>query len=211
MDIRIDKEPNTSNCSVEELTEQSVKITIEDKEEMFDFSGLSVGSYFITDCMVLPYSPIERVIIHEDQTIELRLFFSNWNLSDPPIYNREAILYKPIPTGQEFNLPVYKSEACNKVTDLCVEANYIMFPQYKRDNVYSGSPVTDSYPDYLKGEAGKQSIARLNAMYQQISITTQAAINAETVTTKDEIDAIIEAMKASFPTEAEILAQIQSS
>jgi len=85
-----------------------------------------------------------------------------------------------------------------------------MFPQYKRDNVYSGSPVTDSYPDYLQGEAGKQSIARLNAMYQQIALTAQAAINMETVATKDEIDGIIEAMKNSFPTEAEILAQIQS-
>lgn len=209
MDIRTNKEPNTDNFSVEELTEQSVKITIEDIEETFDFSGLTPGSYFIGDCLMLPYSPIERVIIKDDGSIELRLFFSNWNLSDPPAYNREAIIYKPIPDPNIFHLMRYKVEACKTVTDLCVEANYSILPQYKRDNIYSGSPATDSYPDYLKGDAGKQSIARLNAMYQQIALNAQAAINAETITTKGEIDAIIETMKSGFPTEEEILAQIQ--
>lgn len=105
-----------------------------------------------------------------------------------------------------FNLAKYKSDSCKRITVLCVNENYTMFPQYKRDNVYSGSPVTDNYPDYLKGAAGQQSIANLNAIYHQISIFAQAAINAATITTRDAVDNIISAIV--FPTEEQILTQL---
>lgn len=110
--------------------------------------------------------------------------------------------------GWIFNLAKYKSDACNRVTMLCVNENYTMFPQHKRDNVYSGSPASDSYPDYLKGNAGKLSIAKLNAVYQQIASNTQAAINSTDITTREDVDAIVDTIL--FPTEQEILAQIQS-
>lgn len=107
-----------------------------------------------------------------------------------------------------FNLSKYKLYACKKITTLCVNENYTMFPQYKRDNIYSGSPVSDSYPAYLKGEEGKASIARLNAIYQSIAVNAQADINAATVASREAVDEIITAIV--FPSEAEILAQIQS-
>jgi hypothetical protein len=106
-----------------------------------------------------------------------------------------------------FDLARYKDDALRRVSLMCVEENYKMFPQYKRDNVYSGSPVTDNYPEYLKGEAGKQSIARLNSVYQDIAITAQTAIMSEEVQTPEAVDLIIKNIK--FPTEEEILLQIQ--
>ncbi len=107
-----------------------------------------------------------------------------------------------------FNISKYKSDKCSRVTALCIDANYTMLPQYKRDNVYSGSPASDNYPSYLQGEAGKQSIAKLNAIYKQIATSAQAAIQSSTIQSRDEVDAIITAL--NFPTEAEILMQIQS-
>lgn len=111
-------------------------------------------------------------------------------------------------SGWVFNLARYKSDACSRVTMFCVNENYKLFPQYKRDNVYSGSPATDNYPNYLKGDTGKQSIAKLNAVYQQIAANAQAAINSIDITTREDVDAIVDTIL--FPTEQEILAQIQS-
>ena len=105
-----------------------------------------------------------------------------------------------------FNLDKYKSDASKHISDLCVAANYTMFPQYKRDNVYAGSPVTDDYPAYLKGDAGKQSIAKLNAVYQGIAETAKAVV--DTALTKEAIEDIVSGI--NFPIEVEILAQIQS-
>lgn len=108
-----------------------------------------------------------------------------------------------------FNMVKYKKDACTRVTSICTSANYEIFPQYKRDNVYSGSPASDSYPAYLQGDAGKVSIAKLNTIYQAIATTAQAAIKADAVTTVAAVDKIISGIV--LPTEAEIIAEIQGA
>lgn len=130
--------------------------------------------------------------------------------TDKPIPDNNYSYYYNYSEQQQnwvFDLTRYKDDTLRRVSSMCVEENYKMFPQYKRDNVYSGSPVTDNYPEYLKGEAGKQSIARLNAVYQNIAITAQTAIMSEEVQTPEAVDLIIKNIK--FPTEEEILLQIQ--
>jgi hypothetical protein len=109
--------------------------------------------------------------------------------------------------GWVFNLQKYKDYISSYITGLCVDANYKMFPQYKRDNVYAGSPVNDKYPDYLKGDAGKTAIAKLNAVYQSISNDTKSLIADKRVQTREEIDKIVAAIV--FPNESEIISMIK--
>lgn len=108
----------------------------------------------------------------------------------------------------EFDLTRYKKDICRHVSALCVNENYKMLPQYKRDNIYAGSPASDGYPVYLQGDTGKQSIAKLNAIYQQIATSKHAEINAEDIVSIDEINRIIEDI--IFPTEEEVILKIQS-
>lgn len=154
-------------------------------------------------------------LYHKTDKTEIEITEVGKSPSDYPEYTtaeipepQYAYYYDFIDSAWVFNLAKYKSDACSRVTMLCVNENYTMFPQYKRDNIYSGSPASDNYPDYLKGDAGKLSIAKLNAVYQQIATSAQAAIQSSTIQSRDEVDAIITAL--NFPTEAEILMQIQS-
>ncbi len=106
-----------------------------------------------------------------------------------------------------FDLLKYKTDKLDALSAAGVVSNYKILPRHKRDNIYAGSPADDDYPSYLKGEAGKQSIARLNAIYQNISLTAKTAIMSVEVDTPEAVDLIIDNIK--FPTEEEILVQIQ--
>jgi len=106
-----------------------------------------------------------------------------------------------------FDIEKYKSDALSRITSMCIEENYRMLPQHKRDNVYAGSPASDNYPPYLQGAAGRGTIAKLNAIYQAISERAKSAIQA--ATSQEEIDNIIAGIK--FPSETEILAEISVS
>jgi len=104
-----------------------------------------------------------------------------------------------------FDLEKYKSDALSRVTSMCIEANYSRLPQYKRDNIYAGSPVSADYPDYLQGEAGRLTIAKLNEIYQKIS--KAAKIEIESAISQTEIDDIIAGI--IFPSDEEIWSMIQ--
>jgi hypothetical protein len=98
-------------------------------------------------------------------------------------------------------LLAFKTFAIQEVTRRCVEANYTMLPQYKRDNIYSGAPADDGYPTYLKADAGKQSIAKLNKMYRDIANNVQASIDrADSI---EDVKLILSSIV--LPTESEII------
>lgn len=207
MDIKIYKDQKTTDFNVRMLDEKRIKISLRNEEEIFDFSSLAPGGvYFVCDCLKLTYCPIERIIVHADQSIEVFFFFSDKHFIDPPAYTRQSVKYLAITSPDTFNLAAYKAEVCKKVTALCVDKNYSFFPQYKRDNVYAGEPATAYYPEYLKGEAGRQSIAKLNAYFQQFALEIQSRINTSSVETKEQVDMILSSVL--FPTDDEILLQL---
>lgn len=158
---------------------------------------------------------IGQILYHKTSRSEIIINKVGESPADYPEYTDAAIPdlinaiyydYSEETSSWVFNISRYRSVVSDQVTSLCVSANYTMFPQYKRDNVYSGSPASDGYPAYLKGDAGKTSIAKLNNVYQQIAETAKTALT--TASTKEDIDAVISGIV--FPTEVEILAQIQS-
>jgi hypothetical protein len=164
---------------------------------------------------IIPHYMFTKLYLKTDKTV-LIIEKIGQSPADFPEYTEKpvpdkkyAYYYKYSEQDQDwiFDFARYKDDALRRVSSMCVGENYKMFPQHKRDNVYSGRPVTDNYPEYLQGEAGKQSIARLNAVYQDIAITAQTAIMSEEVQTPEAVDLIIKNIK--FPTEEEILLQIQ--
>ena len=106
-----------------------------------------------------------------------------------------------------FDLEKYRIDMSNRITSMCIEENYAILPQYKRDNVYSGLPANGDYPPYLQGEQGKTSIAKLNKIYQEISKVAKSKI--ESAVSQAEIDNIIS--EIIFPSEMEILSLMQDS
>jgi hypothetical protein len=76
----------------------AVKIRIDDKEEIFDFSMLAVGEeYTVTDCKILPYMPIQKIKINPGE-IEVDVFFDDWYKTNPQQFNRSKIEYALVPT-----------------------------------------------------------------------------------------------------------------
>lgn len=98
-----------------------------------------------------------------------------------------------------------KTAAVQEISQKCVDANYKMLPQYKRDNIYSGTPADDGYPSYLKGTSGKQSIAKLNKMYRDIANNAISAIKS--AASIEDVALIISSIV--MPTESEIVAIIK--
>jgi len=98
-----------------------------------------------------------------------------------------------------------KAAAIQEVSQRCADANYKMLPQYKRDNIYSGSPADDGYPSYLKGTSGKQSIAKLNKVYRDIANNAISAIKS--ATSVEDVALIVSSIV--MPTESEIVAMIK--
>jgi len=98
-----------------------------------------------------------------------------------------------------------KASAVQEVSQRCVDANYKMLPQYKRDNIYSGAPADDGYPAYLKGAPGKQSIAKLNKMYRDIANNAISAI--KTAASIEDVTLILSSIV--MPTESEIVSIIK--
>ncbi len=98
-----------------------------------------------------------------------------------------------------------KAAAIQEISQRCVDANYKMLPQYKRDNIYSGPPADDGYPSYLKGTSGKQSIAKMNKMYRDIANNAISAIKS--AASIEEVELIVSSIV--MPTESEIVAMIK--
>lgn len=94
----------------------AVKIRIDDKEEIFDFSMLAVGEeYTVTDCKILPYMPIQKIKINPGE-IEVDVFFDDWYKTNPQQFNRSKIEYLLVPTinnnlemAKEAQVPVITS------------------------------------------------------------------------------------------------------
>jgi hypothetical protein len=94
----------------------AVKIKIDNKEEIFDFSMLAVGEeYTVTDCKILPYMPIQKIKINPGE-IEVDVFFDDWYKINPQQFNRSKIEYLLVPTvsnnlemAKEAQVPVITS------------------------------------------------------------------------------------------------------
>ena len=106
----------------------------------------------------------------------------------------------------DFDLEKYKINAIERVSTMCVEENYKMLPTYKRENVLVGDPASTKYPQYLQGEAGRATIAMLNAMYQNISEAAKVAIN--NATDYIQVNNIVDNIQ--FPTEEQILTEVNN-
>ncbi len=128
-------------------------------------------------------------------------------ISTPQCPDEHRMFYKFSDSqAWEFNLQEYKQYRLKDIKRRCVSENYAILPQHKRDNIYSGSPASDHYPPHLQGERGKDSIAKLNSIYQQIAQSAKENIFDESIKTPKEVDNIY--ANINFPSEEEILKQI---
>ncbi len=106
----------------------AVKIRIDDKEEIFDFSMLAVGEeYTVTDCKILPYMPIQKIKINPGE-IEVDVFFDDWYKTNPQQFNRSKIEYLLVPTVSD-NLEMAKEAQVPIITsafDKEIETGHFM-------------------------------------------------------------------------------------
>lgn len=73
-----------------------VRVRIEDIEEDFDLSTLEDGDYRVSDCLLLPYSPFDRIHVDGD-VITVDFFFDDWYKTDElPDFAREAISFEEV-------------------------------------------------------------------------------------------------------------------
>lgn len=107
----------------------AVKIKIEGKEEIFDFSMLAVGEeYTITDCKILPYMPIQKVRVNTNGEIEVDVFFDDWYKTAPQEFKRDKIEYIPVPSANN-NLEMAKAAQVITITsafDKEIESGHFM-------------------------------------------------------------------------------------
>ena len=160
------------NHKVEAISDTEIKVTVDDKEEIFDLSSLEDGErYILEDSLVLPYNPISG-IIKENGVITVITFYD-----DPHKRGFEADFKRE--SGKIVDavpLSVVQQEEIRKISALSVERNYELLPQYKRDNIYAGETACEGYPDYLKGEAGKLTIAKMNKYFRDKTKEVQSQI-----------------------------------
>ena len=167
------------NHKVEAISDTEIKITVDDKIETFDLSLLKEKKqYFLEDSLVLPYNPITG-ITKENRIITITTFYDDpHDRGEEAIFKRES---KKITDAVP--LSAVQQEEIKRISALSVERNYELLPQYKRDNIYAGDPACDGYPDYLKGDAGKLTIARMNKFFRDKVKEVQAQIlSAQTKT-----------------------------
>ena len=160
------------NHKVEAISDTEIKVTVDDKEEIFDLSSLEDGEgYILEDSLVLPYNPISG-IVKENGVITVTTFYD-----DPHKRGFEADFKRE---GKKITdavpLSVVQQEEIRKISALSVERNYELLPQYKRDNIYAGETACEGYPDYLKGEAGKLTIAKMNKYFRDKTKEVQSQI-----------------------------------
>ncbi len=186
------------NHKVEAISDTEIKVTVDDKEEIFDLSSLEDGErYFLEDSLILPYNPISG-IVKENGVITVTTFYDDPHKrgfeADFKRESRKIVDAVPFSTVQQ--------EEIKRISALSVERNYELLPQYKRDNIYAGETACDGYPDYLKGEAGKLTIAKMNKYFRD---KTKEVVS-QILLTKTKTDA--RSIGDPFPKTAEEMLEI---
>jgi hypothetical protein len=159
-------------------------------------------SYYVNSKLYHKENKTELTINEVGKTKEDYSDYTDTEIPDiafPQYYNFSETIQ-----SWEFDIEQYKTDQINLISQRCVEENYKILPQHKRDNIYAGSPASDNYPSYLQGETGKTTIAKLNQIFQKISEKAKSGI--QSANTKSDVDEIV--FGIIFPSEAEILASI---
>lgn len=161
----------------EVYTEDNIlHVVVGDAHEQFDLSGLTEGEHILEDCLTLPYNPVQKIIVTQSGDIEVQVFLDDPHTRGIPCrFKKEKITISEFPLFSD----IIKQET-ERISQLAVSRNYELLPQYKRDNIYVGSPASDSYPEYLTGEAGKQTIAKMNGYFRQKSKQVIASMSTMT-------------------------------
>ena len=160
------------NHKVEAISDTEIKVTVDDKEEIFDLSSLEDGErYILEDSLVLPYNPISG-ITKENGVITVTTFYD-----DPHKRGFEANFKRESKKIIDaIPLSAVQQEEIKRISALSVERNYELLPQYKRDNIYAGETACEGYPYYLRGEAGKLTIAKMNKYFRDKTKEVQSQI-----------------------------------
>ncbi len=105
------------------------------------------------------------------------------------IVNMQPFEYMTLSEFKEFKIKRLSRECKDKADKI--------FPVEKQINVLVGA--SDNYPEYLKGDTGKENIKRFIEIYKSIYSVNKALILA--CTSNEEIENI----KINFPSESDIL------
>jgi len=111
-----------------------------------------------------------------------------------------------------FNFNKVLTDVKSGISAKGVETNYTILSQHNRDNIYSGSPADDEYPEYLKGKIGIENIAKLNNVFQILIKKFQKIVEESPQTNELIYPELLNMLEhIEFPTEDEIIKVFKDS